>query len=219
MAEFQQKSVITIADYNLYCHYVAGLVGIGLSELFAASGLENPRFKELTELSNSMGLFLQKGFKIPFFWRQVWTSFFFSLFHLCSQHHSWLSGRFRTKTTKNILSTRNLVQICWKFWGHEIRRTQTTGIELFEPHDLRCCTTYPRLHRLFANVIRKTRKRCDKILPEKYAQQHFRHLQFTSFARFHKWWRLLHLSYVTTTMKCSNAKSKSEKDLQWRFSI
>ena len=27
-----------MADYNLYCHYVAGLVGIGLSHLFASSG-------------------------------------------------------------------------------------------------------------------------------------------------------------------------------------
>lgn len=26
--------VVTIADYDLYCHYVAGLVGIGLSQLF-----------------------------------------------------------------------------------------------------------------------------------------------------------------------------------------
>lgn len=26
--------VETIADYDLYCHYVAGLVGIGLSQLF-----------------------------------------------------------------------------------------------------------------------------------------------------------------------------------------
>lgn len=30
----------SIADYDLYCHYVAGLVGEGLSGLFAASGKE-----------------------------------------------------------------------------------------------------------------------------------------------------------------------------------
>lgn len=26
--------VATVADYDLYCHYVAGLVGVGLSQLF-----------------------------------------------------------------------------------------------------------------------------------------------------------------------------------------
>lgn len=48
--------VETVDDYDEYCHYVAGLVGLGLSKLFHASGLE-----ELApdSLSNSMGLFLQ----------------------------------------------------------------------------------------------------------------------------------------------------------------
>ncbi len=43
-----------------YCHYVAGLVGIGLSQLFSASKLEDPEVGRDTELANSMGLFLQK---------------------------------------------------------------------------------------------------------------------------------------------------------------
>lgn len=34
MNEFIQKEVKTVADYDKYCHYVAGLVGIGLSQLF-----------------------------------------------------------------------------------------------------------------------------------------------------------------------------------------
>lgn len=48
--------------FNLlqYCHYVAGLVGIGLSRLFSASELEDPLLGEDTEHANSMGLFLQK---------------------------------------------------------------------------------------------------------------------------------------------------------------
>ncbi|KAJ7817045.1 isoprenoid synthase domain-containing protein [Mycena olivaceomarginata] len=50
----------TIADYDLYCHYVAGLVGEGLSLLFAASGKEAPHLAGQLELSNSMGLLLQK---------------------------------------------------------------------------------------------------------------------------------------------------------------
>jgi farnesyl-diphosphate farnesyltransferase len=40
MHEYILKDVVTIEDYNKYCHYVAGLVGIGLSQLFASSGLE-----------------------------------------------------------------------------------------------------------------------------------------------------------------------------------
>jgi farnesyl-diphosphate farnesyltransferase len=60
MAEFCQRRVVTQEDYNLYCHYVAGLVGIGLSGLFAASGLEGARIAREESLSNSMGLFLQK---------------------------------------------------------------------------------------------------------------------------------------------------------------
>lgn len=43
-----------------YCHYVAGLVGVGLSQLFSASKLEDPEVGRDTELANSMGLFLQK---------------------------------------------------------------------------------------------------------------------------------------------------------------
>jgi len=59
MTEFLQKKVITQQDYELYCHYVAGLVGIGLSKLFHHSGLEGERFSNVDEISNSMGLFLQ----------------------------------------------------------------------------------------------------------------------------------------------------------------
>lgn len=43
-----------------YCHYVAGLVGIGLSRLFSASGLECEEVGQDHKLANSMGLFLQK---------------------------------------------------------------------------------------------------------------------------------------------------------------
>ena len=30
--------VVTLKDYNRYCYYVAGLVGVGLSRLFTAAG-------------------------------------------------------------------------------------------------------------------------------------------------------------------------------------
>jgi len=43
-----------------YCHYVAGLVGIGLSRLFSVSKLEDKSVALNKKLPNSMGLFLQK---------------------------------------------------------------------------------------------------------------------------------------------------------------
>lgn len=53
---FSNLQVETIDDYDEYCHYVAGLVGLGLSQLFHASGSED---LATDYLSNSMGLFLQ----------------------------------------------------------------------------------------------------------------------------------------------------------------
>lgn len=60
MCDFAERKVKTVADYNLYCHYVAGLVGIGLSRIFSLSGLESAQVGADEEMSNSMGLFLQK---------------------------------------------------------------------------------------------------------------------------------------------------------------
>jgi farnesyl-diphosphate farnesyltransferase len=60
MADFLVDDVVTLDDYDLYCHYVAGLVGEGLSRLFAASHLEDPSFSTAERLWKSMGLFLQK---------------------------------------------------------------------------------------------------------------------------------------------------------------
>jgi len=64
MAEFVSKDLgqgtLDIPEYNRYCHFVAGLVGEGLSGLFSESGLETPSLAEEVDLSNQMGLFLQK---------------------------------------------------------------------------------------------------------------------------------------------------------------
>jgi len=60
MADYAERKVVTLNDYDDYCYYVAGLVGIGLSSLFSASGLESDELKEHKELANSMGLLLQK---------------------------------------------------------------------------------------------------------------------------------------------------------------
>lgn len=53
-------SIETIDEYNLYCHYVAGLVGHGLSQIFYQSQFESKYLVENPSISNSMGLFLQK---------------------------------------------------------------------------------------------------------------------------------------------------------------
>ncbi|GKY97357.1 hypothetical protein MPSEU_000694100 [Mayamaea pseudoterrestris] len=64
MAEFVGKDLgqgtKDVTEYNRYCHFVAGLVGEGLSRLFAASGLEQPSLAGELKLSDQMGLFLQK---------------------------------------------------------------------------------------------------------------------------------------------------------------
>ncbi|KAF8650217.1 hypothetical protein AX16_005350 [Volvariella volvacea WC 439] len=67
MADYAHKAATTgaiyletVAEYDLYCHYVAGLVGEGLSRLFSASQKEQPWLGQQLELSNSMGLLLQK---------------------------------------------------------------------------------------------------------------------------------------------------------------
>lgn len=86
MAKFLSKEVETIDDYNEYCHYVAGLCGLGLSKLFYASGREDLAPESL---SISMGLFLQKISivrdyledinelpKCRMFWpRQIWSKY------------------------------------------------------------------------------------------------------------------------------------------------
>ena len=90
MADYAHKAATTgtiyldtTSEYDLYCHYVAGLVGEGLSRLFSASKKESPSIGTQLELSNSMGLLLQKTNIIRdfredvdqkrFFWpRDIW---------------------------------------------------------------------------------------------------------------------------------------------------
>ncbi|KAH9847328.1 squalene synthase, partial [Lenzites betulinus] len=90
MADYAHKAattdelyVETIDEYNLYCHYVAGLVGEGLTGFWSASGKEAAWLGQQLELSNSMGTMLQKTNIIRdfredaeerrFFWpREIW---------------------------------------------------------------------------------------------------------------------------------------------------
>jgi farnesyl-diphosphate farnesyltransferase len=59
-AEHNANGVDSIADYDEYCHYVAGLVGEGLTKLFVESKLVTEALLARPDLQNSMGLFLQK---------------------------------------------------------------------------------------------------------------------------------------------------------------
>jgi len=95
MADYAHKAATTetvylhtVAEYDLYCHYVAGLVGEGLTRIWSASGKEAPWLCDQLELANSMGLLLQKTNIIRdyredveerrFFWpREVWAKYGF----------------------------------------------------------------------------------------------------------------------------------------------
>ncbi|KAL2427294.1 Squalene synthase erg9 [Exophiala dermatitidis] len=59
-ADFNEVGVNTIADYDLYCYYVAGLVGEGLTRMFVEGKFGNPALLDRPNLHRSMGLFLQK---------------------------------------------------------------------------------------------------------------------------------------------------------------
>ncbi|CUG93596.1 farnesyltransferase, putative [Bodo saltans] len=60
MCHYLENTVQTKHDYDMYCHYVAGLVGHGLTRLFASSGMEDPHLADDLTSANHMGLFLQK---------------------------------------------------------------------------------------------------------------------------------------------------------------
>ncbi|KAI9172260.1 putative squalene synthase [Paramyrothecium foliicola] len=58
--EMIKNGVQTIKEYEKYCHYVAGLVGEGLTRLLVTAELANPKLGERPRLTESMGQFLQK---------------------------------------------------------------------------------------------------------------------------------------------------------------
>ncbi|KAH8710187.1 farnesyl-diphosphate farnesyl transferase-like protein [Phaeosphaeriaceae sp. PMI808] len=83
-AEHNTVGVNSIKDYELYCHYVAGLVGEGLTRLFVEGGLANEALLKKPELMESMGQLLQqvnitRDIKEDFddgrrFWpREIWS--------------------------------------------------------------------------------------------------------------------------------------------------
>ena len=91
MADFAHKAATssacldTLAEYNHYCLVAGGLVGEGLTRVFAASGKEDASLASQVRLSHSVGSFLQKTNIIRdfredvddhrFFWpREIWGS-------------------------------------------------------------------------------------------------------------------------------------------------
>ncbi|XP_037047843.1 squalene synthase 8-like [Bradysia coprophila] len=63
MIKYSAQSIDTLKDYNEYCYYVAGLVGIGLTNLFHLNGefrMEEMCRARLKHLAISTGSFLQK---------------------------------------------------------------------------------------------------------------------------------------------------------------
>jgi farnesyl-diphosphate farnesyltransferase/isopentenyl-diphosphate delta-isomerase type 1 len=65
MASYVEKDLgqgtVDVPAYNLYCHYVAGLVGEGLSRLFTCTGYESAKVDAVAKtIANTTGLFLQK---------------------------------------------------------------------------------------------------------------------------------------------------------------
>lgn len=115
MAKFICKEVETTDDYDEYCHYVAGLVGLGLSKLFHASGTED---LASDSLSNSMGLFLQKTNiirdyledinevpKCRMFWpREIWSKYVNKLEDLKYEENSVKAVQCLNEMVTNALS-------------------------------------------------------------------------------------------------------------------
>jgi len=62
MSKFLDSPIKSIKDWDRYCYYAAGVVGIGLSKMWVVSGLETKQFlsSDLKNKSKEMGLFLQK---------------------------------------------------------------------------------------------------------------------------------------------------------------
>ena len=61
MAKWSDRPIVTFADQNDYCYYVAGLVGLMLTDLFHSYGHVSDRDRaQLTPLAVDFGLALQK---------------------------------------------------------------------------------------------------------------------------------------------------------------
>ncbi len=55
-----REGTTSIADYDKYCYFVAGLVGEGLTRLWVENDVEDSTITQSMTLAHEMGLFLQK---------------------------------------------------------------------------------------------------------------------------------------------------------------
>ena len=124
MADFAHKAAATgeiylekIEDWDLYCHYVAGLVGEGLSRLLAASGKEQPWLADQLELSNSMGLFLQKTNIIRDYREDVEQRRFFWPKEIWARAEYSVNGYGAFKEMKEMYAPENEKQALWVLSG------------------------------------------------------------------------------------------------------
>lgn len=60
MIKYTNASIETMAEYNEYCYYVAGLVGVGLTKLIQSNCVLGNE-PDLQRLAISTGIFLQKN--------------------------------------------------------------------------------------------------------------------------------------------------------------
>ena len=133
MSEFANKiTVETVQEWDLYCHYVAGLVGIGLCRMFSVSGLEDPDLADLAlgvdgmgGEANKMGLFLQKvnilrdyledlNSSRTFWPREVWQKYAPTLEDLATEE-TILAGASVDCLNELIVNAMQLFPICLTF--------------------------------------------------------------------------------------------------------
>jgi len=124
MADFAHRAVTTgeiyleqVTDWDLYCHYVAGLVGEGLSRLFAASGREVGWLGDQLELANSMGLFLQKTNIIRDYREDVDVKRYFWPREIWGRSEYCVNSRAPFKEMKEMYAPENEKQALWVVSG------------------------------------------------------------------------------------------------------
>lgn len=112
---FNRDGLETVKEYDLYCYYVAGLVGDGLTRMAIISEFGTPVLAEKPELHNSMGLFLQKtniirdfredlDDKRSFYPKELWGKHCASLQDLADPANMEVGRHVITEMTINALS-------------------------------------------------------------------------------------------------------------------